>query len=114
VNRAFHTFALAPVQPDLLPVQAGPPVLRTTPISSSPVRRVDPVGRVWSDLDTTQRSMLAVHGAILLAVTYHGFRRNHDSIGWALVWSLGGFLCPTVTMGFAMTQGFAKPQSKEA
>ena len=111
MNRAFHTFAIVPLAaaPPDLPVQAGPPVLRPTRIS-----RVDPVGKAWGDLDPTQKSMLAVHGAILLAVSYHGYKRHGGSIPWGLIWSLGGLLCPTVTMGFALTQGYAKPLSKGA
>ena len=51
--------------------------------------------------------MLAVHGVILLAVSYHGYKRNGNSVPWAAAWAAGGMVCPTVTAGFALTQGFA-------
>jgi hypothetical protein len=87
-----------------------PPVLQTRVVRRSGAR-VDPVGKVWSQLNTTQKVMLAVHGAILVAVSYHGYKRNRNSVPWGLAWSLGGLVCPTVTMGFALTQGYATKAS---
>ena len=82
--------------------RVGPPVLR-----SRVVDKVDPVGAVWGHLNATQRIMLAIHGVILLGVSYHGFKRNSDSVPWGMAWAVGGLVCPTVTAGFALTQGYA-------
>jgi hypothetical protein len=41
---------------------------------------------------------------------YHGYRRNNDSIGWALWWALMGGLFPIVTPAIAFAQGFGKPR----
>lgn len=73
--------------------------------------RVDPVGAVWSQLNLTQKVFLGIHGSILLAVAYHGYKRNGNSVPWGMAWGLGGLVCPTVTMGFALTQGFGTKAS---
>lgn len=101
MNTAFHTTAFDVTQAALREVSPGDP-------AAPRPRRVDPVRQAWSGLDVTQKSVLAIHGAILLAVSWHGYKRNQASIGWGLLWALGGFMCPTVTLGFALTQGFAK------
>lgn len=41
---------------------------------------------------------------------YHGYRRNNDSIGWALWWALMGGMFPIVTPAIAFAQGFGKPR----
>jgi len=73
----------------------------------------DPIRKAVSNLGPTQRIMLAVHGVILVAVAYHGYRRNKNSVPWGLGWAVGGLVCPTVTMAFALTQGYAKSQKQE-
>ncbi len=78
------------------------------------IDRVDPVGAVWGHLGQTQKIMLAIHGVILLAVSYHGYKRNSNSVPWGLAWALGGLACPTVTAGFALTQGFADPKGSSS
>lgn len=41
-------------------------------------------------------------------VAYHGYKRNNDSIGWAIGWYLlSGFFPITPVIAYA--QGFAKP-----
>ena len=71
----------------------------------------DPIRSPIRALDMTQKVMLAIHGVVLVAVSYHGYRRNGNSVPWGIGWGLGGLICPTVTMGFALTQGFAKKVS---
>ena len=51
--------------------------------------------------------MLAIHGGLLAAVSYHGYKRHRGSVPWGAVWATGGLLCPSVTMAFALTQGYA-------
>lgn len=80
-----------------------PETIRTTRID-----RLDPIGAVWGQLNATQKAMLLLHGVAIVAASYHGYRRNRNSIAWGLVWGTGGLLCPTVTMGFALTQGYAQ------
>lgn len=47
----------------------------------------------------------AVLGFASLACAYHGYRRNNNSIGYALAWGLTN----GVGIGVALKQGFAKP-----
>jgi hypothetical protein len=94
----------APIAPAPL-LRAQPPVLQARPVRPA---RIDPVGKAWDSLNTTQKVMLAIHGAILLAVSYHGYKRNSNSVPWGAAWAIGGMVCPTVTAGFALTQGFGK------
>lgn len=44
----------------------------------------------------------------LAALTYHGYKRNDDSIGWGLTWGLLGSLAWPVTVPIAFAQGFGK------
>ena len=73
---------------------------------------VDPIGKIAGKLNYTQKVMLAVHGAMLLAVSYHGYKRNRNSVPWGLSWAIGGLVCPTVTLAFALTQGFTSQAEK--
>jgi hypothetical protein len=43
------------------------------------------------------------------AGAYHGYKRNHGSIGWAIWWSFMGGLFPIFTPAIALAQGFGKP-----
>lgn len=43
-----------------------------------------------------------------IATAYHGYRRNNDSIGYALAWGLTN----SVGLGVAIGQGYAKPLPK--
>ena len=51
----------------------------------------------------------ALTAALLGAVTagIHGYLRNR-SVGWAAAWAVGGFVCPAVTITFAISQGFGR------
>jgi hypothetical protein len=42
------------------------------------------------------------------ACVYHGYKRNHGSIGWAIGWGLVGGLFPVISVGIAAAQGFGK------
>ena len=39
---------------------------------------------------------------------YHGYKRNYDSLGWALGWGVLGGLFPIITPAVAIAQGFGK------
>jgi len=41
---------------------------------------------------------------------YHGLKRNHGSIPWALGWGFAGAVLPVITPAIALAQGFAKPE----
>ena len=41
--------------------------------------------------------------------TYHGYKRNYGSLGWALGWGALGAIFPIITPAVALAQGFAKP-----
>lgn len=72
------------------------------------IGEIDPIGKTASKLNATQKAFLLLHGVILVAVAYHGYRRNRNSVPWGAAWAVGALLCPSVTMAFALTQGFAK------
>jgi hypothetical protein len=48
--------------------------------------------------------------AALGALTYHGYKRNDDSLGWGLAWGLLGGLVWPITVPVALAQGFGKPK----
>ena len=54
---------------------------------------------------------LSVASAVVSGI--HGFRRHRGSIGWGLMWFLGGTVFPVVTPALAIAQGFWKPMKKE-
>jgi hypothetical protein len=55
--------------------------------------------------------VLAVASAVVSGI--HGMRRHRGSIGWGLVWFLGGTVFPIVTPAVAIAQGLWKPMKKE-
>lgn len=77
---------------------ATTPATPPTPVA---VQAVNAVGRgVWS-----------VVGAASVAVsTYHGYRRNNGSVGWAIGWGLLGGIFPIITPAVAVAQGLGKPK----
>lgn len=48
-----------------------------------------------------------------IAGVYHGYKRNNDSVGWALVWGLLGGIWP-VSIPLMLAQGFGKPIQRPA
>lgn len=95
VNIPQHGLVAVPV----VPVRKRPPLLRTSLLGE-----FDPLSR----MSATDRIMLSFSGVILVAVAYHGYKRHADSVPWGLGWAVGGLICPTVTLAFALSQGFAK------
>lgn len=64
--------------------------------------RSSPTGIFWGVVSTVGMGLL----------TYHGYKRNNGSIGWALCWGLlGGIIWP-VTVPIAFAQGLGKPKIK--
>lgn len=53
-------------------------------------------------------------GALALAGAatgiYHGYKRNHGSIGWGLGWGLFGSVAPVISIPLSIAEGFGKPQ----
>lgn len=50
--------------------------------------------------------------AVAMAAIVHGYKRNNDSIGWALGWGALGYLFWWATGPIMVAQGFAKPAQK--
>ena len=48
----------------------------------------------------------------MLASGYHGYKRNNDSVGWAIGWGLLGSMFPIITPFVAVVQGYAEPEKK--
>lgn len=42
------------------------------------------------------------------AGVYHGYKRNDDSIGWAVAWGIFGGLLPVISIPISLAQGFGK------
>lgn len=49
-----------------------------------------------------------------IACAYHGYKRNNDSVGWAIGWWFFGglFPIPGVPVVWALAQGFADPKDE--
>jgi hypothetical protein len=43
---------------------------------------------------------------------YHGYKRNHESVGWAIGWGLLGGLVPIITIPVSLAQGFGQPKKE--
>lgn len=41
---------------------------------------------------------------------YHGYKRNHGSVGWAIGWSIFGSLMPFFSIPLSLAEGFGKPK----
>lgn len=89
---------------------AGHPPLRARLLGDTN----DPLAVQQTGLNTTQKVVLALHSVILIGSAYHGYRRNENSILWGASWALGAALCPSVTLAFALSQGFAKSSGGSA
>lgn len=60
-------------------------------------------------LPSSLRTALYVsHLAASGALVYHGYKRNHGSVGWGLVWGLLGGIVWPITLPIALGQGFGK------
>jgi len=44
------------------------------------------------------------------ASAFHGYRRHHGSIGWAVGWGVLGMFFPILTPAVALAQGFSRPK----
>lgn len=62
---------------------------------------------------TIDPGLAAVFTAIDLAAitlgTYHGYKRNHGSIGWAIGWAAFGAVLPILALPIMFAEGFAEP-----
>ena len=47
------------------------------------------------------------------ALTYHGYKRNDDSLGWGLVWGFLGSTVWPITLPIAFAQGFGKEKGSK-
>lgn len=56
--------------------------------------------------DSSLWSLLSIAGGA--AGAYHGYKRNRESIGWAIGWGLLGSMFPVITVPIAVAQGFGK------
>lgn len=50
---------------------------------------------------------LALAGAV--SGIYHGYKRNHGSVGWGLGWGVFGGMLPIVSIPLSIAEGFGKP-----
>ena len=45
--------------------------------------------------------------------TYHGYRRNVESVGWALAWGVFGTFAPVIALPIMFAQGFGEPKRRK-
>lgn len=50
--------------------------------------------------------------ASVMALVYHGYKRNRGSVGWALMWGIFGGAVWPITVPVALAQGYAKPKAR--
>jgi hypothetical protein len=61
-------------------------------------------------LMATVYSLLSIASGAVSA--YHGYKRHHGSIGWAIGWGLLGGIFPVITPAIAFAQGIGKPMAR--
>lgn len=91
----MHTTPYYAVAP--LGQESSPAPMTTSGSSSLAIGRT---GTVWGLAGT----------AAAVALAYHGYRRNHGSIGWALAWAVVGGVSWPIALGIAWAQGFGRPE----
>lgn len=85
----------------LVPASRGMHLSGPVPLRTTVVKNPEPY-----DVQKGIRVLLvALLGAAIAG--YHGYRRN-DSAFWGAMWAAGGFVCPVVTLPFAISQGYGK------
>jgi hypothetical protein len=61
--------------------------------------------------DSTWRTIWTVAGVAGAALgAYHGYKRNHGSVGWAIGWSIFGSFLPFFSIPLSLAEGFGKPK----
>jgi hypothetical protein len=64
----------------------------------------------WYD-ETWARVMLGMASLAGSATgAYHGYKRHHGSVGWAVGWALLGGIFPIITIPLSLAEGFGKPE----
>jgi len=67
----------------------------------------------YDDLSPALRTFWTLAGVASVGVSaYHGYKRNHGSIGWAIGWGLLGGIFPIITPAIAAAQGIGKPAKR--
>jgi hypothetical protein len=51
---------------------------------------------------------LGVGSVFGLTAAFHGYRRSGGNLFWAVVWGVGGALCPIIVLPMAFNQGYAQ------
>lgn len=92
-----------------VPAGAVPAGAGLSPAASDTVRQFEALEKWRSTPAGIVAGLLSTAGMGVL--TYHGYKRNNGSIGWALCWGLlGGIIWP-VTVPIAFAQGLGKPKA---
>jgi len=61
---------------------------------------------------TWNKVMVFVRPISSTASAFHGYKRNNDSIGWALGWAFMGALFPLLTPTIGLAQGWGKKKRR--
>ncbi len=62
-------------------------------------------------LSPVTQAIILLSGA---AAGYHGYKRNHNSVGWGFGWAALGAMFPLITLVVAYVEGYAKPAGRSA
>jgi len=83
--------------------QVNPDGSVTVPTTTIPAPAVDTAVSV---VGWTFFALWMTSGAVS---AYHGYKRNHDSVGWGLGWGLMGLMFPILAPVTAIAEGYALP-----
>lgn len=100
--------AVAP-QANVGPVVPPSPYPGMSPPPAPAPKPLAPAAKPEGFLDTVTPIL---RPAVAMAAIVHGYKRNNDSVGWALGWGALGYLFWWATGPIMVAQGFAKPAQK--
>ena len=101
-------------QPGIVPAGFVPVAQMATPWVS-PGGQIAPAGQSVNPVAYYAALSPAVQILLVLSAGfsgYHGYKRNHDSVGFGFAWALAGTLLPIITPAVAVAQGYAKTEKK--
>lgn len=101
-------------QPGIVPAGFVPIANLATPWVS-PSGQIAPAGQVTSPVVYYQSLSTAMQLLIVASAgfsAWHGYKRNHDSVGWGFAWMGLGALFPVITPIVALAEGYAKPAGR--
>lgn len=89
-------------------VAAEPVIEAVVEPATAPAAPPEPQGNL---IDSAGKLLYSAIGTVVAgACAYHGYKRNNESVGWAIGWFFFGGALPVLAFPIALGQGFAKPE----